>query len=191
MKKRTLVSQIAYLGWLLADWIGSNIIDVIKWLFLDDDKFKGPKFHTAQWRPDVDLKNKKVAVIGTGASAVQTVPNIVKDVKELHVFQRTPAWVPPRGDFEYSLWIKVLTSLFCFVVLFVSRPSHRSWDQGWLMSVHLVRCPREFSINSSPCDTTTVANSCNQHFSLEGDITLGGHPSKYWLSRCCLTSVLK
>jgi hypothetical protein len=46
-------------------------------------------------------------------------------------------------------------------------------------------------INSTRCDTTPEANSCNQHFSLKEDITQGGHPSKYWLSRCCCTSVLK
>jgi hypothetical protein len=46
-------------------------------------------------------------------------------------------------------------------------------------------------IISSWCDTTPGANSSNQHFSLNGDITQGGHPSKYWLSRCCCTSVLE
>ena len=78
--------------------------------FTDDDKFKGPKFHTANWLKDIDLRDKKVAVIGTGASGVQVVPNIVQDVKELHVFQRTPGWVPPRHDFEYPVIIRVRTN---------------------------------------------------------------------------------
>jgi hypothetical protein len=46
-------------------------------------------------------------------------------------------------------------------------------------------------IISSRCDTTPGANSCNQHITLNGDITQGGHPSKYWLSQCCCTSVLE
>ncbi|QZT58871.1 flavin-containing monooxygenase [Mycolicibacterium austroafricanum] len=55
-------------------------------------------FHSAQWDHDVDLTGKKVAVIGTGASAIQIVPEIVKDVDELHLYQRTPAWVMPRPN---------------------------------------------------------------------------------------------
>ena len=73
----------------------------------DDDQFEGPKFHTALWKKNVEIKNKKVAVIGTGASAVQTVPNIAQDVKELYVFQRTPGWIPPRDDFKYPVIIRV------------------------------------------------------------------------------------
>ena len=46
-------------------------------------------------------------MIGTGASAVQTVPNIAQDVKELYVFQRTPGWIPPREDFKYPVIIRV------------------------------------------------------------------------------------
>lgn len=50
-------------------------------------------FHTAEWDSTVDLKGKKVAVIGTGASSVQVVPSIVDQVDQLYVYQRTPAWV--------------------------------------------------------------------------------------------------
>ncbi|UXA09988.1 NAD(P)/FAD-dependent oxidoreductase [Mycobacterium sp. SMC-8] len=55
-------------------------------------------FHSAQWDHDVDITGKKVAVIGTGASAIQIVPEIVKDVGELQLYQRTPAWVMPRPN---------------------------------------------------------------------------------------------
>lgn len=55
-------------------------------------------FHSAEWDHDVDITGKKVAVIGTGASAIQIVPEIVKDVAELHLYQRTPAWVMPRPN---------------------------------------------------------------------------------------------
>ena len=57
-----------------------------------------------------------MAVIGTGASAVQCVPNIANDVEELHVFQRTPAWVPPRLDFEYPVILQSLFAAFPFLM---------------------------------------------------------------------------
>ena len=56
------------------------------------DRFKGPAFHSAQWRHDVDLTGKRVAVVGTGASAFQFVPEIAGKVASLSVFQRTPPW---------------------------------------------------------------------------------------------------
>ncbi|MCA9679593.1 MAG: NAD(P)/FAD-dependent oxidoreductase [Kofleriaceae bacterium] len=62
------------------------------------DDFRGPWFHSARWDHDVDLRGKTVAVIGTGASAIQVVPNIVDDVGRLLVFQRTPPWIVPHTD---------------------------------------------------------------------------------------------
>ncbi|AKF04090.1 flavin-containing monooxygenase [Sandaracinus amylolyticus] len=62
------------------------------------DSFAGPSWHSATWRHDVDLRGKRVAVIGTGASAIQLVPQIAKDVARLHVFQRTPPWIVPKAD---------------------------------------------------------------------------------------------
>jgi cation diffusion facilitator CzcD-associated flavoprotein CzcO len=59
------------------------------------DEFRGAAFHSAQWDHSVDLTSKRVAVIGTGASAIQIVPAIVDDVAELHLYQRTPPWVVP------------------------------------------------------------------------------------------------
>ena len=64
--------------------------------------FRGPVFHSAQWRHDVDLRGKRVAVIGTGASAIQFVPELARAASRLTVFQRTPAWILPRGDRAYS-----------------------------------------------------------------------------------------
>ncbi len=66
------------------------------------EKFAGPAYHSAQWRHDVDLEGKKVAVIGTGASAVQFVPKIAPEVAELTLFQRTPPWIMPKADHEMS-----------------------------------------------------------------------------------------
>ena len=60
------------------------------------DSFKGASFHTAQWPHEpVDFKGKRVAVIGTGATGVQTIQTIAKDVGHLTVFQRTPNWCAP------------------------------------------------------------------------------------------------
>ena len=62
------------------------------------DTFKGKCFHSAQWDHDHDLTGRDVAVIGTGASAIQFVPAIAPVVGKLRLFQRTPAWVMPRPD---------------------------------------------------------------------------------------------
>ncbi|HXJ48630.1 MAG TPA: NAD(P)/FAD-dependent oxidoreductase [Candidatus Acidoferrum sp.] len=62
------------------------------------DEFPGPHFHSAAWNHDVDLTGKRVAVIGTGASAIQLVPRIQPRVAQLHLFQRTPPWVLPHRD---------------------------------------------------------------------------------------------
>ena len=62
--------------------------------------FAGPAFHSARWDADVDLRGKRVAVIGTGASAVQIIPEIAPLVGELTVFQRTPPWLVPTPDYH-------------------------------------------------------------------------------------------
>jgi 4-hydroxyacetophenone monooxygenase len=64
------------------------------------DDFKGPAFHSARWRSDVELKGKRVAVIGTGASAFQFVPEVAKEAEKLTVFQRTPPWLAPTPDYH-------------------------------------------------------------------------------------------
>lgn len=64
--------------------------------------FRGELFHTARWNHDYDLAGRRVAVIGTGASAVQVVPGIADQVARMHVYQRTPAWVMPKQDRRYT-----------------------------------------------------------------------------------------
>lgn len=61
--------------------------------------FAGPAFHSARWDHSVDLTGKRVAVIGTGASAMQLIPAIAPEVGHLTVFQRTPAWLAPSPDY--------------------------------------------------------------------------------------------
>jgi len=62
------------------------------------DSFEGTMFHSATWDHDHDLSGERVAVIGTGASAIQFVPHIQPRVGRLHLFQRTPPWVLPHSD---------------------------------------------------------------------------------------------
>src|SRR4051812_11670608 len=76
------------------------------------DRFQGKAFHSARWDEALELKGKRVAVIGTGASAIQIVPKIQPDVEQLHVFQRTPPWVLPHSarpikDVERKLYKRV------------------------------------------------------------------------------------
>ncbi|HUR41354.1 MAG TPA: NAD(P)/FAD-dependent oxidoreductase [Verrucomicrobiae bacterium] len=66
------------------------------------ERFKGRTFHSAQWDHSYDLKGKIVASIGTGPSAIQYVPEIAKVVKQLHVFQRSPAWCVRKTDRVYT-----------------------------------------------------------------------------------------
>ncbi|MDQ3401814.1 MAG: NAD(P)/FAD-dependent oxidoreductase, partial [Actinomycetota bacterium] len=68
------------------------------------EKFTGPAFHSARWDHDVDLTGKRVAVIGTGASAIQFVPEIAPKVADLTLFQRTAPWVMPKPDHAIAPW---------------------------------------------------------------------------------------
>lgn len=62
------------------------------------ENFQGKSFHSTHWDYSYDLKGKNVAVIGTGASAIQFIPQIASQVKKLLVFQRTPPWIVPKMD---------------------------------------------------------------------------------------------
>ena len=66
------------------------------------ETFAGHLFHTAQWDHEVDLAGRRVAVIGTGASAIQVVPAIQPEVGHLDVYQRSAPWVIPRGDHPFT-----------------------------------------------------------------------------------------
>jgi cyclohexanone monooxygenase len=66
------------------------------------DTFDGPVFHSASWRHDVSLEGQRVAVIGTGASAIQFVPPVAREAARVTVFQRTPSHILPRADRAYT-----------------------------------------------------------------------------------------
>jgi cation diffusion facilitator CzcD-associated flavoprotein CzcO len=76
------------------------------------ERFAGEAFHTAQWRHDVELAGKRVAIIGTGCSAIQTAPAIQPIVAQLDIYQRSPGWTIPKMDFEYSERAKRLFERF-------------------------------------------------------------------------------
>jgi cation diffusion facilitator CzcD-associated flavoprotein CzcO len=62
------------------------------------DRFAGPAFHSAAWDTDMTLAGRHIAVIGTGASAIQFVPQIAAEAGRLYLFQRTPPWILPKTD---------------------------------------------------------------------------------------------
>jgi cation diffusion facilitator CzcD-associated flavoprotein CzcO len=68
--------------------------------------FAGAAFHSAQWRHDVPLAGQRVAVIGSGASAIQFVPEIAREAARLTLFQRTPPWIVPRPDMALPEWLQ-------------------------------------------------------------------------------------
>ena len=78
------------------------------------ESFTGPAFHSARWDHSVDLTGKKVAVIGTGASAIQFVPIIAEHVEQLQVYQRSPAWILARPN---PTMPKLVQKLFAKVAL--------------------------------------------------------------------------
>lgn len=73
--------------------------------------FAGELFHSARWRHDLDLRGKRVAVIGTGASAIQFVPHLQRVARQVTVFQRTPPWIMPRRDRPIPVWRRRLYRL--------------------------------------------------------------------------------
>lgn len=66
------------------------------------ETFPGPMFHSARWDHDVSLTGARVALVGTGASAVQILPELARTAAHVTLFQRTPAWIVPRRDASYT-----------------------------------------------------------------------------------------
>src|SRR5207244_1316694 len=89
------------------------------------DSFTGRAFHSARWDSSVDLRGARVAVIGTGASAVQFIPEIAPVVGELLVFQRTPPWFGETPDYHAEVE-PGLQWLYAHV------PSYSEWNRFWI-----------------------------------------------------------
>jgi 4-hydroxyacetophenone monooxygenase len=91
------------------------------------ESFEGPCFHTAEWLDGVEIESKRVAIIGNGASAMQTGPAIQHDVESLTIFQRSPHWVAPNEHF-----MKTIPAPIRFLLREV--PYYRAWYRmrlGW------------------------------------------------------------
>lgn len=86
------------------------------------DTFAGEKWHSSLWRHDVDLAGKKIAIIGSAASALQIVPEIAKSAAKISMFQRTANYVIPRHDREYSKFEK-----WCFRYVPLYQKLYRSF----------------------------------------------------------------
>jgi cation diffusion facilitator CzcD-associated flavoprotein CzcO len=93
------------------------------------EAFEGPAFHSARWDHDVDLTGKRVAVVGTGASAIQFVPRIARQSAHVTVFQRTPPWVVPRLDRAYTAGEKALYS--AVPALLKASRGAKYWFREW------------------------------------------------------------
>lgn len=89
------------------------------------ESFAGPSFHSAAWDSSVDLRGKRVAVIGTGASGYQLVPKIADVAADLAVFQRTPNWFMPTPQYTDDMTEPMKT-------LFRSVPGYGRWYRLWL-----------------------------------------------------------
>ncbi|MGU3291157.1 flavin-containing monooxygenase [Williamsia sp. M5A3_1d] len=72
------------------------------------ESFRGSLFHSARWDHEADLTGKRVAVIGTGASAIQFVPRLAEQVGHLTLLQRSAPFVIPKADYAYPRWVRTL-----------------------------------------------------------------------------------
>ena len=102
------------------------------------ESFEGKRFHSADWDHEHDLTGERVAVIGTGASAIQFVPQIQPQVGALHLFQRTPPWIMPRLDHQITQTEHVLLRRIPLAPRLVRSALY------WLMELRLIgfRNPR-------------------------------------------------
>ncbi|MGH2952174.1 MAG: flavin-containing monooxygenase [Solirubrobacterales bacterium] len=112
------------------------------------DRFEGAKFHSAQWDHDHELAGERVAVIGTGASAIQFVPRIQPEVGRMHVFQRTPPWVMPHTDRPISRLERRLFRRFPALQRLIRRAvywSRESFVLGFAVERRLMRAPERIA----------------------------------------------
>jgi cation diffusion facilitator CzcD-associated flavoprotein CzcO len=91
------------------------------------ERFRGEHFHSAAWKHGYDLAGRRIAVIGTGASAIQFVPSIVDRVEHLHLFQRTPPWILPKANPSFPARLQWR---------FRHLPGYRRWLRGRLFLAH-------------------------------------------------------
>lgn len=89
--------------------------------FKGKELFDGASFHTNNWDASYDYEGKRIAIIGSGASAAQVIPSIADKAEHLHVFQRAPHWVLPRSDYTFKKWQrKLLRNKWLYKILRVA-----------------------------------------------------------------------
>lgn len=98
--------------------------------------FAGEVLHTAAWDDTVDLRRRRVAVIGTGATAVQLIPEIADVADALTVYQRTPIWVTPKTDFAIPAALRRLFAL-APVTQRIARAANSAWLEAMMVSAVL------------------------------------------------------
>ncbi len=99
--------------------------------FAGRETFAGRAFHTNAWDHEFDLRGKRVAVVGSGASAAQVIPAIADDVSALHVFQRSPHWILPRPDRRFSAFERRLLGIRPLYTLL-------RWAIYWQLEVRVI-----------------------------------------------------
>jgi cation diffusion facilitator CzcD-associated flavoprotein CzcO len=113
------------------------------------DEFGGRVLHTAAWDDTADLTGQRVAVIGTGATAVQLVPEIAEVARELTVFQRTPIWVTPKADFAIPRAVQRLFAVAPWTQR-LARAANSAWLEALMVSAVLhYRQARLFNLAAS------------------------------------------
>lgn len=118
------------------------------------DTFAGPRFHTAQWPKDLDIRGKKVAVVGNGASAMQVVPAIATEVAKLTVYQRSPQWVQPFEKFKQLVPAPMQ-------LLFGTVPLYRAWYRLRLSWIYHDKLYRSLQRDPAWTDPATI-NAANE-----------------------------
>lgn len=113
------------------------------------ERFEGEVWHSAQWRHDVDLSDKRVGIVGTGASAIQFLPKVAQTAKSVVLLQRTPAWILPRVDRRLSRRERMLYRRFPALQRLVRRAL--SWSRelfvlGFAVQPAVMAVPRRMAL---------------------------------------------
>lgn len=119
------------------------------------ERFKGKVIHTADWDEAYDLTDKRVAVIGTGATAVQLIPTIAPKLKQLDVYQRTPIWVTPKVDAPIPTVVQKI-----FAKLPVTQKGARLISSGILETIMVAGVLHNEKL---PLLTNTMERVCKAH----------------------------
>jgi len=106
--------------------------------------FAGSQFHTARWDHSVPLTGRRVGVIGTGSTAAQVIPALVQQGAEVSVFQRTPQWIYPRPDADYSARYKRTLARFPFLAVWIGKLW--SWFYAHMFARTVIGKPLQFWI---------------------------------------------